>query len=196
MGDVAAASSELVRRALSGDRHAFARLIADHERQALATAYGVVGCAATAADVVQDAMFRAWQRLAELDDGARFGPWLFRIVRNLAVDTLRRAPRARLDLDRLAIVPGPADDSAERNETRERLNAALAELDETTRLAVTLRYYDNLPSKEIGELVGLSAAAVDMRLSRARGLLREKLSCLLPSDAVTCAGGLGHGGAM
>jgi RNA polymerase sigma-70 factor (ECF subfamily) len=196
MPDFAAETSQLVAFAVAGDRQAFARLIETHERQSLATAFAVVGCGATAADVVQDAMLRAWQKLGELDDANRFGAWLSRIVRNLAVDTLRRMPRAKLDQDRLALVPVIDANVAEQGELRERLNGALAELDDTTRLAVTLRYFDNLSSREIGEVVGLSAAAVDMRLSRARGLLREKLSCLFPADPPTLAGGVTHGGAV
>ena len=196
MEEVERDNQRLVLRAQAGEAGAFSRLIVVHERRALAAAYAVVGCAATAADVVQDAMLRAWQRLAELDDPARFAPWLCRIVRNLAVDTLRRSPRARADLEALAGVPVRDDDTTGGDETRERLSAALAQLDDLTRLAVTLRYYDDLSSKQIGELVGLSPAAIDMRLSRARGLLREQLSCLFPEDGVACAAAATrHGGA-
>jgi RNA polymerase sigma factor (sigma-70 family) len=51
-------------------------------------------------------------------------------------------------------------------------------LDETTRMAVTLRYYEGMSAKEIGELLDMSPPAVDMRLSRARSVLREKLADL------------------
>lgn len=164
----------LVRRASAGDRRAFARLIERHERLALSVAYATLGCPATSADVVQEAMLRAWQRLGELDDAARFAPWLARIVRNLAVDATRRRPRAETDggerLTRVAAAPAP--DRLERDETRRRVNDALAALDEMTRTAVTMRYYDGMSSRQIGEAIGLSPAAVDMRLSRARAALR------------------------
>jgi RNA polymerase sigma-70 factor (ECF subfamily) len=62
-----------------------------------------------------------------------------------------------------------------RRELGERVAAALRDLDETTRTAVVLRYYENLSSREIGELIGLSPAAVDMRLMRGRAALKEKL---------------------
>jgi RNA polymerase sigma factor (sigma-70 family) len=62
-----------------------------------------------------------------------------------------------------------------RRELGERVAAALADLDETTRSAVVLRYYDNLSSRAIGEMLGLSSAAVDMRLMRGRQALKERL---------------------
>jgi hypothetical protein len=46
-------------------------------------------------------------------------------------------------------------------------------------MIVTLRYFQNLSSKQIGELADLSPAAVDMRLSRARSQLRERLGDLV-----------------
>jgi RNA polymerase sigma factor (sigma-70 family) len=64
----------------------------------------------------------------------------------------------------------------DRHETAQRIDRALHCLDEQSRQAVVLRYYENLSSKQIGELLELSAAAVDMRLSRARALLRERLT--------------------
>src|SRR5688572_15048453 len=85
----------LVVRSRTGDPAAFAALIGSVERVALAVAFGVVGEATAAGDVVQEAFLRAWQRLAELKEPAKFSPWLCGIVRNLAIDVARaRAIRA------------------------------------------------------------------------------------------------------
>jgi RNA polymerase sigma factor (sigma-70 family) len=187
---------ELVTQARSGDAEAFAELIRRHERTALAIAYSSLGDAAAAGDVAQDAFLRAWQRLGELKEPARFSAWLARIVRNLAADQTRRRGWQTLasaeHLDDLAGGAGSAaapsaaaDPSADldRDETRQRVDEALQTLDEVTRSAVVLRYYDGLPSKRIGELLDLSPAAVDMRLSRARSELREKLAWADPTSA-------------
>ena len=66
-------------------------------------------------------------------------------------------------------------DELGRQELRHRIDTALAALDETTRTAVVLRYYQDLSSREIGAVMGLSPAAVDMRLMRGRQALKEKL---------------------
>ena len=65
-----------------------------------------------------------------------------------------------------------------RRETGECVRQALDELDDESRLAVVMRYYDNAPAREIADLLGCSPAAVDMRLKRARDKLRERLSSL------------------
>jgi RNA polymerase sigma factor (sigma-70 family) len=176
---------DLVARARIGDEAAFAELVRRFERTALAIAYAVVGESSTAGDVTQEAFLRAWQRLGELTDPARFGAWLARIVRNLATDHVRRRRSRELSHDQIGEVgtsDGPrlvVDDPLEqlnRAELRQRINGTLAELDELSRSAVVLRYFEGLASKEIGELLDLSAAAVDMRLSRARAELKKKLA--------------------
>ncbi|HEV3024181.1 MAG TPA: sigma-70 family RNA polymerase sigma factor [Pirellulales bacterium] len=172
---------EIVRRAQAGDRDAFAELIRRFERPALAIAFAVLADGDAAGDAVQDGFVRAWRRLAELRQPERFGAWLCGIVRNLARDEQRRCRRelrVREQAALLAVRGGEADPAAEcsRRENDERLAAALAHLDELSRAAVTLRYYEGLSSKKIGEILDLSAAAVDMRLLRARQFLRERLT--------------------
>ena len=180
---------EVVRRAQRKDATAFARLIDRHERAALSVAFGVLGDSTASGDAVQEGFVRAWERLADLKEPGRFGPWLCGIVRNLAIDQLRRSrnePRpgsenpAVQDVRRDARHPGQdaGPDPSEQLSRRERhdaIAAALDTLDEVSRSAVVLRYYDGLSSRQIGELLDLAPAAVDMRLTRARRLLRERL---------------------
>ena len=85
-------SSDLVRQAqrAGGTTEAFAALVERFEKTALAVAYAACGDANQAADVVQEAFLRAWQRLRELQDERKFGPWLCTIVRNIATDSRRR----------------------------------------------------------------------------------------------------------
>ncbi|MGN6369551.1 MAG: RNA polymerase sigma factor [Phycisphaerae bacterium] len=173
---------ELVSRARNrsaGDSDAadaFATLIERFERAALAVAYALLHDPDRAGDAVQDAFLRAWQELPKLLDENRFGGWLMQIVRNAAIDQRRRIkPTAAEFPDIASAGPDPAAATAER-ERDAQVKAALETLDETTRTAVMLRYYEGLSAKEIAELLDLSPPAVDMRLSRGRALLREKLA--------------------
>jgi len=177
-------TEELVLAARKGDGDAFAGLIRRYERMLLSIAYCIVGNADSAGDVVQDAFLRAWERLGDLNEPARFPNWLCGIARNLAIDAQRKARHVRLSLDVSAIEETPLPDARsdanpldqlERRESHERVAAALNSLDETTRPAVILRYYEGLSSKEIGQALGMSPAAVDMRLSRARQQLKRLL---------------------
>jgi RNA polymerase sigma-70 factor (ECF subfamily) len=120
-------------------------------------------------------------RLADLREPRRFGTWLCGIARNLAVDRLRRRRNAeQLSSDTLPAKTrrwtiDPIDDVC-RRESHELVNGAMQRLDEIARTALTLRYYDKMPSKQIAQRLGISADAVDMRLIRARKRLRAVLS--------------------
>jgi RNA polymerase sigma-70 factor (ECF subfamily) len=168
---------ELVVRAQRRDAAAFTRLIASHERAALAVAFGVLNDPVAAGDAVQEAFLKVWRCLPELKDPGRFSGWLAQVVRNAALDARRRRWASAEDVDAAAGLPFVQDPAAglEQSELRQRLDAALAELDDITRTIIVLRYYDNLNSQQIGQMLDLSQAAVDMRLWRGRNELRQKL---------------------
>jgi RNA polymerase sigma factor (sigma-70 family) len=203
LGD--AAQDQLVVRSRRGDAAAFAALIGSFERVALAVAFSVTGDGQSAGDVVQDAFLRAWQRIADLKEPERFAGWLCGIVRNLAIDAARaRAVRTRAvrEMQEDACCAnangggalaagdlGPLDELGRREECQ-RVAAALHRLDDVSRSAVVLRYYENLSSKQIAELLGIAPTAVDMRLMRARRQLREHLEARREPQG--CAKGAGE----
>lgn len=185
-----ASTEELVVRSRRRDALAFADLIRRYERVALSVAYAVTGDADAAGDVTQDAFLRAWQRLDDLREPSRFATWLCGITRNLAIDARRRDKHFRraADLDQGDVLNRSDErgdvnplDTLDRREQNAQVAAALASLDDITRPAVILRYYDGLSSKEIGEALGMSPAAVDMRLSRARQHLKNVLTDMKPA---------------
>lgn len=176
-------AADLVERARQQDADAFAILVRRFERVVLSVAFDVTGDAHAANDIAQDAFIRAWERLGELREPARFGTWLCGIVRNLAIDRLRRKRRLEpLTCDTLGAhhdrwTHDPVHEACSRESTA-LIADAIHDLDEVGRKAVTLRYYEDLPSKEIGTELGISADAVDMRLIRARRRLRAALPAL------------------
>ena len=180
---------DLVRRAQKRDAEAFTALIQRFERMALSVAYAAIGDGHAAGDAVQDGFAKAWEKLADLKEPGRFGTWLSGIVRNGAIDQRRRArlaPKPVLDRMPEAATPAPgrfagrdwAEDPADQLEAKEEqelLESAIADLDETSRTAVVLRYFKGMSSKEIGEVLEINATAVDMRLSRARQQIKQRL---------------------
>ena len=171
------AVEHLVKAAQRGDARAFSALIARYERSVLAVAYSATGDSDRAADAAQEAFLRAWRKLEMLQEPKCFGNWLLGIARNVALDAgrkLRRQPAESLADQPVAIEADPLKGMHQREQS-DRVAAALAKLDDLSRSAVVLRYYENLGSREIGQLIGLSPAAVDMRLMRARQQLKELL---------------------
>lgn len=177
--------ARLVSEAVRGNASAFAELVRRHERSMLALAYACTRCGTTSADVVQEAYIRVWKRLGDLREPDKFVPWLAQTVRRLSTNALR-SPSRRLKLvgdESLDANSGVNDtDQLEREDTARLIDKAIATLDETTASCVMLRYYQDLSSKEIGAMLDLSPAAVDMRLSRARATLKTALASHVQED--------------
>ena len=190
------AVEHLVRQAQRRDARSFSALIARYERSVLAVAYAAVGDGDRAADAAQEAFMRAWQKLDSLKEPACFGTWLLGIARNVALDAgrkLRRQPTEPL-VDDAAPVAKESSDPLQQMDQREqsdRIALAIQQLDDLSRSAVVLRYYENLSSREIGQLIGLSPAAVDMRLMRARQQLKQTLGDDQPPESHRNTGSVG-----
>jgi RNA polymerase sigma-70 factor (ECF subfamily) len=179
---------QLVRKAQDGNQDAFAQLIDRFEKSALSVAFAVLSCGEEAGDAVQEAFIRAWRRLGDLREPGRFGAWLCGIVRNQAIDVQRRNRRigrahAHVQAEPSSRAPPDPAEELLRKEAGALVIEALGTLDGISRSVVILRYYQDLTSKQIGALLGLSATAVDMRLSRARRVLRARLLDEEPSVA-------------
>jgi len=168
----------LVSRARRRDPSAFAELIQRYERTALAVAYAQLHDAHRAGDAVQEAFLRAWQELPRLQEAVKFGGWLLQIVRHAAIDARRRIRPSVPEFPDLAAKNADPARELEDAEQSAKVKEALAVLDETTRTAVVMRYYEGLSAKEIGAALEMTPAAVDMRLSRARSQLRDVLAPL------------------
>ncbi len=133
----------------------------------------IVGCPARAEDVVQDAYIRFAQHGEPKDEDALRQPlaYLYRIVRNVALDCVRRmSAEARRDktqevlVPSLSVVPSPEKVAAGRDGLRV-VEAALAELPERTRRAFELHRVDGLTFQQIAERLDVSPATAH-RLTR------------------------------
>jgi RNA polymerase sigma-70 factor (ECF subfamily) len=187
------AVEHLVRQAQQGDARAFSALIARYERSVLAVAYSAAGDGDRAADAAQEAFLRAWRKLETLKEPQCFGNWLLGIARNVALDAGRKLRRQATEplVDQTVATSADPLQQMDQREQSDRIAAAIQQLDEVSRSAVVLRYYESLSSREIGQLIGLSPAAVDMRLMRARQQLRQFLGDDQPPTDDNNAGSIG-----
>ncbi|HZT40746.1 MAG TPA: RNA polymerase sigma factor [Chthonomonadaceae bacterium] len=127
-----------------------------------------------AEDLAQETFLRAWRHfglLAGMDPPAQRA-WLIRVVRNLAHDAWRREP---MTVDTEGEPDRPALESGERAALRLDVARALACLEEPDRELVVLRYFLELNSREIGEILGMPEGTVRRRLVDCRRQLRERL---------------------
>jgi len=161
------------------DRHKFAIIYERYADALYAYAFARTGSAAIADDVVSDTMVEALASLERYDSHrGSLAAWLFTIAGRRIIDRHRATGRFHRALSRLKPVLGTADDVAEiaiRNEEAGRVRLAVADLPTDDREIIYLRYAAGLNSSEIGEMLGLSAGAVRMRLSRVTKRLANQL---------------------
>jgi RNA polymerase sigma-70 factor, ECF subfamily len=100
--------------------------------------------------------------------------WLIGIARHRLIDYLRGRERRERGLLRLFSLGQPQVTWVGPTEPDDALSAALANLPATQRAAITLRYVDDLPVREVARLLGRSESAVESLLSRGRDSLRRQ----------------------
>jgi RNA polymerase sigma-70 factor, ECF subfamily len=133
---------------------------------------------AQAEDVAAEAFLVAWRRIGELPvdlDDAR--AWLFGIARNCLLNEQRSQRRRTALAVRLACVPesGVSADPAAGLVDRMELSAAWLQLSADEQEALALTVFEQLASAQAGAVLGISATAYRIRLSRARTALRRHL---------------------
>ncbi len=175
--------TEAVRRAQSGDREAFAHLVARHGAAATRAA-AWFGAGADVDDVVQEAFVKAWRSLDRFRPDAPFRPWLLRIVVNQTRNTVRgRGRRDALAVRALELREGPDPAlealAAERQRT---LVAAVRSLRPVEREVVVCRWLLGLSEAETATALGIPAGTAKSRASRALTRLRAELTDLEVSN--------------
>lgn len=143
-------------------------------------AYRLTGDPDDAADLAQDVFVRVYRNLHRYQPGT-FEGWLYRITKNLFLDSVRRRKRFRMeplpDEDWRTPVSehlGPAD-VVERQTLEGRLERALVALPEEFRLAVVLCDVEGLTYEEIAEVTGWPLGTVRSRIHRGRRRIRDAL---------------------
>lgn len=168
----------LLMRVIARDPAAFRLIVDRHMPRLILLARRLLRDEAEAEDVAQEALLRLWRQGQGLDVGpAGVGPWLKRVVSNLAIDKLR--VRGRFDVtDELPEQPQAASQlrGLEQRELADRVEEALRQLPDRQRLALTMFHYEGLSMQEVGGLMGVSAEAVESLLARARRSLKVALA--------------------
>ena len=180
--------ASLVAAAANGDAAAFRSLVDRHLSGVLAVARRMLRDDAEAEDVAQEALLRLWRSADGLEVGPQgLRPWLRRVVSNLCVDRMRSGRRLMV----VEEVPDRAEPATqltqmEARDVSQRVDAALKELPDRQRMALTLFHYEGLSQVEVGRIMGISDEAVESLLARARrnlkGALREEWRELLAED--------------
>ncbi len=180
---------DLVRRCQGGDDKAFDELVTKYRTRIFAMIYHLVHNEQDAWDLAQDGFFKAWKSIDKFRFQSSFYTWLYRIMTNVAIDSLRKKQiTGGQEFDDTIglhdMEPGsdlaPKSEPAphqklERGEVRARIDAAIAKLSPEHRTVILLKEMEDLQYHEIAETVGCSIGTVMSRLFYAR----KKLQTLL-----------------
>ena len=180
--------AELIQRVLAGDDTAFSVLVNKYQKPVHALAWRKVGDFHVAEEITQDTFLKAYQKLAVLKKPQRFLSWLYVIATNHCKAWLRKKRLRTESLENTsssalekATYSGYVIEENERTEAeaqREVVKKLLAKLQESDRTIVTLRYFGEMSSAEIGEFLGVSANTVRSRLRRAQQRLKREESMI------------------
>ena len=168
-----------------GDRNAYELLVKRYAARSIGAARSILKDAALAEDAAQEAFVRAFRAIQRFHLSEPFYPWLYRILKNVCLTTLkkRRRVEASIDSENAPPVPAPPNDpaaAAARTELRASLEAAMEELSDAHREILHLAHFDELAYKEIAACLSIPIGTVMSRLWAARQALRKKLEPRMP----------------
>ena len=173
---------ELIRKILSGDDAAFSILVEKYQESIHALAWRKIHDFHYAEEIMQDTFLKAYKKLPTLKNHNQFAGWLHVIAKRLCIDWVRRQKPVMQSLENTH--PQEIDDSSytqylseqrmtEKTEyCHELVQQLLEKLPENEREVVTLYYLDEMSTKEIGEVMGVSVNTITSRLQRARKRLQ------------------------
>lgn len=147
----------------------FDALVGPHLEAGYRTALAILRNPDEANDAVQDAAFKAWRRIRQLNDTASARAWFLAIVANQCRSVRRTRWWSVVRLPDVA--HGHQDFPVDTTD----ISRALAKLPREDRLALFLHFYLDLPLDEVGTVLGLSAAGAKTRVYRAAKKLRPDL---------------------
>jgi RNA polymerase sigma-70 factor (ECF subfamily) len=177
---------ELIERAQRGDTPAFAELVARHQRRAFSIAFGLVRDEEDASEIVQEAFLRVYRGLEGFNGAASFFTWLYRIVKNLSIDLMRRPAWQRELSDELAgeqadalflarLADTDPEDSLRRQELASVVGDAIDALPSYHRAVILLREVEGMSYEEMAVAAGVSKGTIMSRLFHARKKLQRAL---------------------
>ncbi|HTA43526.1 MAG TPA: sigma-70 family RNA polymerase sigma factor [Bryobacteraceae bacterium] len=174
------AGAEIVEACRKGDRLAFRELYDLYKDRVYSIAlYFFHGDRTAASDVTQQVFLKLLANIGQYRGEAVFSTWLYRLVVNACLDEARaRKPRAvAYERSRMEAAAGAGSQESgyEQAQVAESVRAAVASLPPKFRIAVLLRYFDELSYDEMAKALRCSMGTVASRLSRGHKMLAERL---------------------
>ncbi|MDD5248660.1 MAG: RNA polymerase sigma factor [Rhodocyclaceae bacterium] len=181
--DVPSPQAALVAGIVSGEPHAFERMMRQHNRRLFRVARSILGDDAEAEDALQDGYIHAYRAMADFRGESQLATWLTRIIVNQALERKRRRRipvETEGDIELISagdnsVRPETPESLAIRGELRRLIESSIDGLPATYRTVFILRAVEGLSVEETAASLGISQANTKTRFLRARAQLRDAL---------------------
>ena len=157
------------------DRFTYSKLMKNYSARIFAICFSMLSNRDDAEDVTQQVFLKGFTDIKQLRDLDKFGAWITQIAKHMCLDLLRRRKLNKMVLERIAS-EDVKDEPMYDREKYSGLQSVLMQLTEEYRLPLMLYYFDGQNTKNIAEVLEITVASAQTRLSRARKKLRQLLS--------------------
>ena len=174
----------IIQRCKKNDKNAFAELLKFYQNYLFKLCFSYVQSEQHALDLMQEIYIKLFKNISKYDDKYPFHPWIRRVAVNTCINEKRKHNIVCIPLDsgdhdigieeQLAAV----EDTQQEVEKREMaliIKQHINSLPEKLRMAVILRYYEDLSYEEISEIMNIPLGTVKTDLYRAKNALKDRL---------------------
>ena len=175
---------ELIHRILDGDDAAFTELVNKYKKSVHALVWRKIGDFHIAEEITQDTFLKAYQKLSTLKRPQRFASWLYVIAsrrclawqrkKRILTESLEETSNAQIEKATYSKYVVDENERISAETQRDVVKKLLAKLPESERTIMTLHYFSEMSSSEIGAFLGVSANTIRSRLRRAQQRLQKE----------------------
>ena len=172
---------ELVQGIIDRDQAAFKELVETHQQHVVRTCYGLVHDLEDARDLAQEVFIEIMRSAVAFRGKSKLSSWIYRISVNKSLNYLKKYRRREaVSLfsikDRGDTPSTGCEDVMEEKDLKQALHSAIGKLPVNQKIAFTLHNYEELPYKEIAEVMNVSLSSVESLIHRAKLNLQKRLS--------------------
>lgn len=169
MGD-----NEYIKQVLSGNKNAFTYIVKKYKSKVYNFAFKICGNHEEAEEIAQDSFLKSYRALHNFRMNSSFATWLYRIVYNTSISYVRKKKKGVLSLEDFPadatdfIGISRTEEEAEKEYRKSLVNFALQKINDEERGLITLYYYEEISTREISDITGMSISNIKVKLYRAR----------------------------
>ena len=165
----------LVEKCLAGDTRAFEDLVEGYQKVLYNVALRMLNNREDAMDVTQNAFIKAYERLDTYNPKYKFFSWIYKIMVNESLNTIRRRKPQTEVHHTIASSEKTPDESNSENWTMQRVQSAIIQLPIEYRRLVVLRHFGNLSYRDMSGALDIPEKTIKSRLYSARQMLKDIL---------------------